>query len=57
MMVVQYACDQLIGIDNANIKECLASDAQNIRMLSKKNICFVCFRLLSKKAFASFACE
>ena len=38
LMVVQYACDQLIGIDNANIKECLASDAQNIRMLSKKSI-------------------
>ena len=38
MMVVQYACDQLIGIDNTNIKECLASDAQNIRMLSKKTL-------------------
>ena len=38
LMVVQYACDQLIGIDNADIKECLASDAQNIRMIRKKNI-------------------
>ena len=37
-MVVQYACDQLIGIDYADIRDCLASDATTIRILCKKSI-------------------
>ena len=38
LMVVQYACDQLIGIDCADIRDCLASDATTIRILCKKSI-------------------
>ena len=38
LMVVQYACDQLIGIDYADIRDCLASDATTIRILCKKSI-------------------
>ena len=38
LMLVQYACDQLIGIDSADIGGCLASDSKTIRMLNKKSI-------------------
>lgn len=38
LMVVQYACDQLIGIDYADIRDCLASDSKTMRMLNRKSI-------------------
>ena len=37
-MVGQYACDQLIGVDNTCIRDLLASNAQNIRLLRKQII-------------------
>lgn len=38
LALLQYACDQLIGIDNSDIRDCLASDAENIRLLRQKSI-------------------
>lgn len=38
LMVVQYACDQLIGVDDACIGDLLASNAKKIRLLRKQSI-------------------
>ena len=51
LMVVQYACDQLIGIDNANIKECLASDAQKYAL--KPRTCFATACVIKSTLLAS----
>ena len=38
LMVGQYACDQLIGVDNTCIRDLLASNAQSIKLLRKQSI-------------------
>ena len=57
LMVVQYACDQLIGIDNANIKECLASDAQKYALKPRTRFATACVIKSTLLASIKLLCE